>query len=144
MKINVIAKESSGRKLVDSLLRQHPNIDVMGYSFPSEPPPNRGYLSLREADFTVIVARDRTCQESSVTDRHYNDGTPNQFGHDENIQAILDAVRKTAKPIYFFSYETALLYRQDYLDWFFRLLGLQPVKVSTEWVDGNVKYFSKP
>lgn len=65
MKINVIAKESSGRRWIDSILRQHPALDVEGYSFPCDKGENRRYPTLRAADAVVIVCRDLNCQEAT-------------------------------------------------------------------------------
>jgi hypothetical protein len=141
MKINVIAKESSGRRWIDSILAQHPALDVLGYSFPCDKGENRRYPTLRAADAIVIVCRDLTCQEASVAGKGYNDETPDKFLHDESIQQILASFGVSV--VFFFSYETLLVYRQHYMDWFFHQLGLPAHEVQTEWIDGNAKYFDK-
>ena len=145
-KINVIALESSGRHWVDSLLRQNPELEVWGASFPYDPWPDRRYLPLPEdADALVVVVRDRNCQEKSVQNRDYNQGAPEgEFTPDKNRAAIeieIARARQRSLPVYFFDYEAALLYRQTYLDWFFRLLGVPPVTIQTDWRDENRKYF---
>jgi hypothetical protein len=141
MKINVIAKESSGRRWIDSILAQHPARDVLGYSFPCDKGENRRYPILRAADAVVIVCRDLNCQEASVAGKGYNDETPDKFLHDESIAAILEAAGGSV--VFFFSYETLLVYRQRYLDWFCQQLGVPPFDVKSDWIDGNAKYFSK-
>lgn len=143
LKIATIALESSGRHWMDSILRQHPDLElVAAMSEPSEWHPNRHYPEVPEGiDRLVVCVRDQNCSQASVTAMGYNTGyKPQEFAHEDNVRVGTQWIRRHSIRTVFFDYEAAILYRADYLDWFFIQLGLQPVPVEVEYRDENRKY----
>lgn len=146
MKINVIALEGSGRNWVQSLLKQHPDIELWGESFPCFSHPQRYYPTPPPgADAVIVVVRDKTCQEYSVARRGFNVGYgENEFTPEQNlgeVSKLITTYKNMNTPVHFFDYEAALLYKNLYLDSFFKCLGLSPVQVESDWRDENHKNF---
>jgi len=142
MKVNVFGLEGSGNNWTAAILRQHPELEVSVTSYPGNGFPDRLYPDLPQSDVNVICGRDQTCHQNSVKRRGFNKGYRNdQFTDAQNIEALWrEASKNLNTRLLFFSYETALVYRHRYLDWFFKLLDVAPMEPQVEWNDGNVKY----
>lgn len=142
MKVFVAGFESSGNRWVRSVLAQHPNLVICGDSFPSGRFADRHYPSVDSGtDCLVIVIRDQTCRRKSVETNQYAIGRESDFSEELNLKALLNAANGIR--IVFLSYESALTLKQFYWDNIFAQLGVRPITVSTEYIDGNAKYFSK-
>lgn len=140
-KVYCCGLESSGNKWIREILRKHPELSVVGESFPCGLKEERCYPKFEPCDVVVIIARDKTCSSTSVKRRGYNDGHEGSFSDDESIEQVL-AIAKRAPRTIFVSYETALLYRQHYWTNIFKQLGVSDMAVDAEYLDGNVPYFS--
>lgn len=132
--------ESSGNHWMQSILEQHPELEVSIESYPRDMGLDRRYQYPKEqVDVFVLMARDSTCQRRSVIQHGYEKGTEGQFQNDENVAAVL-AARVRAKKTVWCSYETLVRYRQPYLDWIFQQIGVDPIVPQTEYRDANLKY----
>jgi hypothetical protein len=133
--------ESSGNRWARSVLAQHPELNVTEDSFPSGDGTERHYpIPPKETDVVVLIVRDRTCQETSVLRNGYNNHSPENFHPTQNLDQL--KALSQSHPVVFFSYETALVFRQDYWDWIFNQIGVEPIPVKLEYQDGNSKYFN--
>ena len=144
MKLTVLVGglESSGNHWMQSILEQHPMLDVSLQSYPHDMGENRRYIYPKEQkDVVVIMARDSTCQRKSVEWRGYEKGTEDKFPNERNVPAVL-AMRGYAKKVVWCSYETLIRYRQAYLNWVFAQIGVEPIVPHTEYNDGNRKYIT--
>jgi hypothetical protein len=92
-----------------------------------------------------VVTRDITCHSKSVDRLGYNNGNDGKFTDEESIVRISNSIehaRLAGKRIVFVSYEGALIYRQSFWDWLFREIGVEPIMIKTDYIDGNCKYFT--
>ena len=140
MKVFVTGFESSGTKWVASILSQHQELQVTHGSCPEGWGTDRHYVDFPEDHILVIVVRDRTCQEESVRRLGYNNDTPKSFSFEDNV-ACLSKYMKLSKQTVFVSYETLVMWQQQYCDQVFRAIGVPTVNIHTYWRDENMKYF---
>lgn len=142
MKVYLTGLESSGQKWARRCLSQHPELNVCGDSAPT------GWASVgRQYDYShvgcdvmVVITRDQTCHQRSVKNLGYNRGMEGKFTDEESKVHILNQTQSAPKVIWI-SYEAIMCYQQDYWDWVFSQLGVEPILVETDYRDGNAKYF---
>lgn len=144
MKVYATGLESSGNNWVRSVLKQHPDLQVDGDSFPTNYPEGTKtrHYPVPPSDFDVLVVtvRDQNCSEASIKRREYNKGRENDFDFNKNVEAICAYISYSNRKV-FVSYETALIYKQLYWDNIFRQIGVPPVRVKTEYRNENSKYY---
>jgi hypothetical protein len=139
-----IGLESSGRKWIENLISQHPDTCVSGASIPTNYAPDRRYQDITVADALVIVTRDQSCRLRSASDQKYNAGCEGRFQEYQNVGELLRwaaAYAEAGKAVLWLSYEAMLTFRQSYLAWAYRQLGLPDHTAKIEASDGNAKYF---
>lgn len=143
-KVVTVALESSGRMWLDAILAQHPEIELVAKdSVPTGWYDMRKYPDIpRGADVLIVAVRDVHCQRASVRTRNYNDQQGDKFSPAENESWIKNLIEEYGDRVVFFDYEAALIYRQLYLSYFFRLMGVSDFSPTVEYVDGNEKYYA--
>lgn len=143
-KVVTVALESSGRMWLDAILRQHPDIELIkADSVPTGWYNLRQYPDIpRDAEVLIVAVRDRTCQRASVLTRNYNDQQGDKFQPEANEVWTKSLIEEYGDRVVFFDYEAALIYRQLYLSYFFRLIGVSDFSPTVEYVDGNEKYYA--
>jgi hypothetical protein len=138
-----IGLESSGRKWVQNLISQNPAVCITGTSIPAGYAPDRAYLPIEVQDDLVVVTRDQNCRLRGVSEQKYNAGCEGRFQEYQNVGELLRwvaAYGEAGKPVVWVSYEAMLTFRQSYLSWVFRQLGLPDHEAKIEARDGNAKY----
>lgn len=145
MKIAVIGLESSGTHWVQSILAQHPNLEVLHFSFPTEIGDKRHYPIIRNysPDRVIIVCRDITCHLKSVARLGYNSADPDSFPDQDSIDHLRMVALIFGERCHFVSYEGLLIYKDSYIQNIFAKLGIAPFDPQVDYVDGNKKYFKE-
>lgn len=140
MKIFCAGLECSGNHWVWSVLGQHPDLEVTGASFPTEYGEKRCYeMPAPDVDAIIIITRDVNCQRASAASHNYNEATTDRFSDADNAMHLL-SLHALGKSVVFVSYETALVWGQWYWSSIFIQLGVEPVAIKTDYIDGNTKY----
>lgn len=133
--------ESSGRRWIDDVLDQHPDLYIHGDSVPTGRSGTIEFPEIFDADVLMIVTRDQNCQRASVRRLYDRQNFP-EIACKSTIRAITQA---WSKPIVWVSYESCVSWGSMYFDWIYeQLTGKRNSRVwDIETKDGNEKYFNQ-
>lgn len=153
-RVVLLGPESSGNRWLYSILHLHPELEVFRTSYPRWEHPSRCYPNLEvlfettfnENDCLIIVSRDQTITQLSVDNTGRNNPYPDDmFTQKETLQKVHRVYTSWPGKKLFFSYETAMAWKNDYFRHIFEQLGVSTNFVyPVDYKDGNQKYIRNP
>jgi len=154
-KLCIIGPESTGNHWISDVFALHPDVQVYNQSYPCYKYHARRYIpapeiltdTINEQSWLIILTRDINIIQLATQNAGHNAKQPQDAF---NIWTTLDKLHEQIcqwpnKNIEFFSYESFIMWQDNYLIHILRKIGLDPQKMpfdKIQYKNGNTKYIS--